>query len=92
MISDRESQLLVLPQVHYFFVRRRGSLLSAAIFVYAASAPVNGFAGGSMYARFGGQSWIKQVDFVVPNQFAQEESSCSIDQEVLLGVKLIGES
>lgn len=40
---------------------RRGSLLSAAIFVYAASSPVNGFAGGSMYARFGGTNWIKQV-------------------------------
>lgn len=34
---------------------RRGSLLSAAIFVYAAASPVNGFAGGSMYARFGGR-------------------------------------
>lgn len=40
---------------------RRGSLLSAAIFVYAACAPINGYAGGSMYARFGGKQWIKQL-------------------------------
>ena len=29
-----------------------GSLLSTAIFVYAATAPVNGYFGGSLYARF----------------------------------------
>lgn len=39
----------------------RGSLLSAAIFVYAATSPVNGYAGGSMYARFGGKQWIQQM-------------------------------
>lgn len=39
----------------------RGSLLSAAIFVYAATSPINGYAGGSMYARFGGKQWIKQM-------------------------------
>jgi len=33
---------------------RRGSLLSAAIFVYAATSPINGYTSGSMYARFGG--------------------------------------
>lgn len=40
---------------------RRGSLLSAAIFVYAATSPVNGYTGGSMYSRFGGKLWIKQM-------------------------------
>lgn len=34
---------------------RRGSLLSTAIFVYAATAPVNGYFGGSLYARMGGE-------------------------------------
>ncbi|CAP28227.1 Protein CBG08396 [Caenorhabditis briggsae] len=43
------------------FYTERGSLLSAAIFVYAACSPVNGYAGGSMYARFGGRHWIKQM-------------------------------
>ncbi|KJH44835.1 endomembrane protein 70 [Dictyocaulus viviparus] len=43
------------------FYTERGSLLSAAIFVYAASSPVNGYAGGSMYARFGGRHWIRQM-------------------------------
>jgi len=39
----------------------RGSLLSTAIFVYAATAPVNGYSGGSLYARMGGKMWIRQM-------------------------------
>lgn len=39
----------------------RGSLLSTAIFVYAATSPVNGYFGGSLYARMGGKVWIKQM-------------------------------
>ncbi|XP_067008459.1 transmembrane 9 superfamily member 3 [Anabrus simplex] len=39
----------------------RGSLLSTAIFVYAATSPVNGYFGGSLYARMGGKIWIKQM-------------------------------
>eukprot|EP00918_Siedleckia_nematoides_P020114 GHVU01042882.1.p1 GENE.GHVU01042882.1~~GHVU01042882.1.p1 ORF type:complete len:583 (+),score=64.16 GHVU01042882.1:110-1858(+) len=39
----------------------RGSLLSTAIFVYAATAPVNGYFGGSLYARMGGKEWISQM-------------------------------
>merc|ERR1712002_924721 len=39
----------------------RGSLLSTAIFVYAATAPVNGYFGGSLYARMGGKKWIRQM-------------------------------
>uniref|UniRef100_A0A646QE06 Transmembrane 9 superfamily member n=1 Tax=Hemiscolopendra marginata TaxID=943146 RepID=A0A646QE06_9MYRI len=39
----------------------RGSLLSTAIFVYAATSPVNGYYGGSLYARMGGKIWIKQM-------------------------------
>lgn len=39
---------------------RRGSMLSTAIFVYAATSPVNGYFGGSLYARQGGKlfSWF----------------------------------
>ncbi|GAB6028159.1 Transmembrane 9 super member 3 [Chamberlinius hualienensis] len=39
----------------------RGSLLSTTIFVYAATSPVNGYFGGSLYARMGGKLWIKQM-------------------------------
>ena len=39
----------------------RGSMLSTAIFVYAATAPVNGYTGGSLYARMGGKKWIRQM-------------------------------
>ena len=33
------------------FILERGSMLSTAIFVYAATAPINGYFGGSLYAR-----------------------------------------
>jgi len=39
----------------------RGSLLSTSIFVFAATAPMNGYFGGSLYARMGGKVWIKQM-------------------------------
>jgi transmembrane 9 superfamily member 3 len=39
----------------------RGSLLSTAIFVYAATSPVNGYFGGALYARMGGKIWIRQM-------------------------------
>lgn len=39
----------------------RGSLLSTAIFLYAATTPVNGYFGGSLYAKMGGKLWIKQM-------------------------------
>lgn len=48
----------------------RGSLLSTAILVYAASSPINGYFGGSMYSRMGGKHWIKQMvtsAFVIPS-------------------------
>lgn len=41
----------------------RGSMLSTAIFVYAATSPINGYAGGGLYARMGGRVWIKQMIF-----------------------------
>ncbi|KAG1665860.1 Transmembrane 9 superfamily member 3 [Nymphon striatum] len=39
----------------------RGSMLSTAIFVYAATSPVNGYFSGSLYARMGGKVWIRQM-------------------------------
>ena len=45
----------------FFSYSRRGSLLSTAIFVYAATSPVNGYFGGSLYARMGGKVWIRQM-------------------------------
>ena len=29
--------------------------------MYAATSPVNGYAGGGLYARMGGRVWIKQM-------------------------------
>ena len=40
---------------HVMLTFRRGSLLSTSIFVYAATAPVNGYFGGALYARMGGE-------------------------------------
>jgi transmembrane 9 superfamily member 3 len=48
---------------------RRALLFSTAIFLYAASSIINGYAGGSLYARMKGQLWIKQLlvgAFLVP--------------------------
>lgn len=39
----------------------RGSLLSTSIFVYAITSPINGYFGGSIFARMGGKKWIKQM-------------------------------
>lgn len=41
---------------HTIFLCRRGSMLSTAIFVYAATSPVNGYFGGSLYAKQGGNN------------------------------------
>lgn len=37
----------------------RGSLLSTAIFVYAATSPINGYFGASIYAQMGGKVCLK---------------------------------
>jgi transmembrane 9 superfamily protein 3 len=39
----------------------RGSLLSTAIFVYAATSPINGYFGSSLYSQMGGKKWIQQM-------------------------------
>eukprot|EP00053_Salpingoeca_punica_P013638 m.123412 g.123412 ORF g.123412 m.123412 type:complete len:590 (+) comp16249_c0_seq1:245-2014(+) len=39
----------------------RGSILTTLIFVYAATSPVAGYFGGSIYSRFEGKEWIKQT-------------------------------
>ncbi|MCL4127943.1 UNVERIFIED_CONTAM: hypothetical protein GTU68_007759 [Idotea baltica] len=39
----------------------RGSLVSIGIFIYAATSPINGYFGGSLYARMGGKLWIRQM-------------------------------
>lgn len=36
-------------------------MLSTAIFVYAATSPVNGYFGGSLYAKQGGNNKIIKV-------------------------------
>ena len=46
---------------YFLFIYRRGSILSTTIFVYAATAPVNGFMGGSLYARQGGKVYLTVI-------------------------------
>lgn len=54
-------QLLVVTFVVILFTilgelyTERGSLLSTAIFVYAATSPINGYFGASIYAQMGGK-------------------------------------
>lgn len=54
-----EAGLTPTPQgsPHCIFLSRRGSMLSTAIFVYAATSPVNGYFGGSLYAKQGGNAY-----------------------------------
>lgn len=47
---------------NFSVVCRRGSMLSTAIFVYAATSPVNGYFGGSLYSKQGGN---KRPSFAV---------------------------
>lgn len=58
-MTDLKDPKIVLFTISFYI--RRGSLLSTAIFVYAATAPVNGYSGGSLYARMGGKNWIRQM-------------------------------
>ncbi|XP_076811216.1 transmembrane 9 superfamily member 3-like [Clavelina lepadiformis] len=39
----------------------RGTVVSTAVFVFAALSPANGYTGGSIYSRMGGRAWIKQM-------------------------------
>lgn len=35
--------------------------MGTSIFVYAVTSPVNGYFGGSLYAKMGGRIWIRQM-------------------------------
>ena len=52
------SVLECFVSLSYHCVCRRGSMLSTAIFVYAATSPVNGYFGGSLYAKQGGKQSV----------------------------------
>ncbi|XP_075250848.1 transmembrane 9 superfamily member 3-like [Convolutriloba macropyga] len=63
------SLLVIMLAIFGELYTERGSLLSTAIFVYAATSPVNGYFGGSLYARMGGKQWIRQMfvsAFLIP--------------------------
>uniref|UniRef100_A0A8C1CMY0 Transmembrane 9 superfamily member n=1 Tax=Cyprinus carpio carpio TaxID=630221 RepID=A0A8C1CMY0_CYPCA len=49
--------VIILAMIEDLYTER-GSMLSTAIFVYAATSPVNGYFGGSLYAKQGGRRWI----------------------------------
>lgn len=53
--------LVICFQIMGDLYTSRGSMLSTSIFAYAATAPVNGYFGGSLYAQTGGKRWIKQM-------------------------------
>ncbi|XP_026100375.1 transmembrane 9 superfamily member 3-like isoform X2 [Carassius auratus] len=60
--------VIILAMIEDLYTER-GSMLSTAIFVYAATSPVNGYFGGSLYAKQGGRRWIKQMfigAFLIP--------------------------
>jgi len=56
-------------QLSGIFTLNEDLFLSTAIFVYAATSPVNGYFGGGLYSRMGGKLWIRQMliaAFLVP--------------------------
>ncbi|XP_068245606.1 transmembrane 9 superfamily member 3-like [Palaemon carinicauda] len=55
------SFLVILLAIVGELYTERGSMVSIAIFIYAATSPVNGYFGGSLYARMGGKVWIRQM-------------------------------
>ena len=55
------SLLVIIVAILGELYTERGSMVSTSIFVYAATGPINGYFGGSLYARMGGKIWIKQV-------------------------------
>ncbi|OQR67839.1 hypothetical protein BIW11_13278 [Tropilaelaps mercedesae] len=60
-------QLVAVALIVIFFAivgelyTERGSLLSTAIFAYAATAPINGYCGGSLYGKMQGKRWLRQM-------------------------------
>ncbi|MBN3287678.1 TM9S3 protein, partial [Polyodon spathula] len=63
------SMIVIIVAMIEDLYTERGSMLSTAIFVYAATSPVNGYFGGSLYAKQGGRRWIKQMfigAFLIP--------------------------
>ena len=58
IIGERTTCFAFVSKTNLFtgeLYTERGSLLSTTIFVYAATAPVSGYFGGSLYARMGGK-------------------------------------
>ena len=51
--------------------------MSTAIFVYAATSPVNGYFGGGLYSRMGGKLWIRQVHIVLGNIYFVPYTICT---------------
>jgi len=47
----------------------RGEMLNVGIIIYAITSPVNGYIGGSLYAKMDGRKWVRQLiisTFLVP--------------------------
>jgi len=64
------SILCILITIAFDLYTERALLFSTSIFLYAATSVVNGYAGGSLYARMRGQLWIKQLlvgAFLIPS-------------------------
>ena len=50
-----------------------GEMVTTGLFTYAVLSPVNGYIGGGLYSRMGGETWIKQMftsAFLLPSMVA----------------------
>lgn len=69
------SILCIVITIIFDLYTERALLFSTAIFLYAAASIVNGYAGGSLYARMKGQLWIKQL---IVGAFFVPAAICSV--------------
>ena len=39
--------------------KEHGEMVTTGLFTYAVLSPINGYIGGGLYSRMGGETWIK---------------------------------
>ena len=64
---------MVLLVIMGHLYTEHGEMVTTGLFTYAVLSPVNGYIGGGLYSRMGGETWIKQMftsAFLLPSMVA----------------------
>lgn len=65
--------IVVLLVIMGHLYTEHGEMVTTGLFTYAVLSPVNGYIGGGLYSRMGGETWIKQMftsAFLLPSMVA----------------------